>query len=430
MSLLVGGVFAQTAINKTEIPQDELDIVNKSRSNPLQWNGQFSPQLIQALLHKYSKPNFKVFDPFLGSGTVLLEAGLLGLTASGTEINPAAVTLAQTYQFINITPEKRKYYFNQAKKILLSKVLKNADYLSAQDNIEKQKSILLGLANNLDDEYQRQIIDTMIVLLDFYKADLSADKVLKILNKLERHIVELPFSTSEISIYHADARQVPLPDSAIDLVVTSPPYINVFNYHQQYRASMEALNWDLLKVAQSEFGSNRKHRGNRFFTVIQFCLDMAQTLKELERVCKPASKVIFVVGRKSKVRGTSFYNGEIVAEVAHKALGYTLSMRQERVFTNRFGEKIFEDILHLSHPQGNSSVTFLEQAKLIAQQVLEASYSTTSKAAQADILMAVENIEKIEPSPLFNLSSSWNTKEVHNVPITYPTQREVVLISE
>ncbi len=428
MSLLVGGVFSQTAINKTEIPQDELDIVNKSRSNPLQWNGQFSPQLIQALLHKYSKPNFTVFDPFLGSGTVLLEAGLLGLSASGTEINPAAVTLAQTYQFINIDPEKRKHYFSQVKKILLSKVLKNAGYLSAQDNIEKLKSILLGLAKNVDDEYQRQIIDTIIVLLDFYKADFSTEKVLKIFSKLEKHIVELPFSASKISIHHADARQVPVSDSIFDLVVTSPPYINVFNYHQQYRASMEALNWDLLKVAQSEFGANRKHRSNRFFTVIQFCLDMAQTLKELERVCKPASKIIFVVGRKSMVRGTSFYNGEIVAEIAHKALGYELAMRQERVFTNRFGEKIFEDILHLSHPQGNSPVTFLEKAQSTARQVLEASYSVSSKTAQADILMAIENIEKIKPSPLFNLSSSLKFKEVHNAPIAYPAQREIALV--
>ena len=91
MSLLTG-IYAETPLNTSEIPQADLDIVIKSRSNPLRWNGQFSPQLVQVLLNTYATPGSVLFDPFLGSGTVLLEAGLAGLSASGTEINPAAVT--------------------------------------------------------------------------------------------------------------------------------------------------------------------------------------------------------------------------------------------------------------------------------------------------------------------------------------------------
>jgi len=49
---------------------------------------------------------------------------------------------------------------------------------------------------------------------------------------------------------------------------------------------MEALSWNVLKVAKSEIGSNRKHRSNRFLTVIQFCLDIAQTFNEMVRVLK------------------------------------------------------------------------------------------------------------------------------------------------
>ncbi len=59
-------------------------------------------------------------------------------------------------------------------------------------------------------------------------------------------------------------------ENQIDFVITSPPYINVFNYHQNYRQSAEILGWDLLKIAKSEIGSNRANRGNRFYTIIQF----------------------------------------------------------------------------------------------------------------------------------------------------------------
>jgi hypothetical protein len=39
---------------------------------------------------------------------------------------------------------------------------------------------------------------------------------------------------------------------------------------------MEVLGFDILKVAASEIGSNRRNRGNRFITVIQYALDMEE----------------------------------------------------------------------------------------------------------------------------------------------------------
>jgi hypothetical protein len=67
-----------------------------------------------------------------------------------------------------------------------------------------------------------------------------------------------------------------------ELIVTSPPYINVFNYHQNHRAILELLGFDLAATsAASELGSNRKNRGNRFRTVIQYALDMEAALESL-----------------------------------------------------------------------------------------------------------------------------------------------------
>ena len=64
--------FSQTVIDRDEISQSELNIDDKVRSNLFAWNGQFSPQFIEVLLSKYSKPDFFVVDPFVGSGTVLI----------------------------------------------------------------------------------------------------------------------------------------------------------------------------------------------------------------------------------------------------------------------------------------------------------------------------------------------------------------------
>ena len=145
--------------------------------------------------------------------------------------------------------------------------------------------------------------------MDFHKPDLLLGRTFREWNRLTSLVLSLPFSTHGIEAIHSDARNIPLTDSSVNLVITSPPYINVHNYHQQYRASMESLQWNLIEVAKSEIGSNRKFRGNRFLTVVQFCLDIAQTIRELLRVCDSDAQIIFIVGRESNVRKTKAVKG-------------------------------------------------------------------------------------------------------------------------
>ena len=125
-------------------------------------------------------------------------------------------------------------------------------------------------------------------------------------NGLSEIIDKLPFFAQNIKVSLSDARNLPLKDNHIDFVLTSPPYINVFNYHQNYRKSAELLGWDWLKIAKSEIGSNKANRGNRFYTGVQYCLDMADTLKEIARVSKINARIILVVGHKSNVLGVLF----------------------------------------------------------------------------------------------------------------------------
>src|SRR5439155_15512459 len=88
-----------------------------------------------------------------------------------------------------------------------------------------------------------------------------------------------------------------------------------------------------------------------------YCLDMAAVLGELRRVCKHEARIIIVVGRESQVRKTRFFNGETVGRLAVRSAGCIVQARQERVFQNRFGEMIFEDILHLTPRPPNGTLT-------------------------------------------------------------------------
>jgi methylase of polypeptide subunit release factors len=404
---VLSGIFSDTPINRNAIPQAILDIEDKQRVNPLPWKGQFSPQFIEALLGSFSKKGGIVFDPFLGSGTVLLEAGRIGLSACGTEINPAAIALAKTYSFINVPKDLRLKYiqtFLQAVNNCIqanTPLFQNSKSVSMPDTHELEEK-LLDMVNDAEDELALILRESFIVLLDFYKASTIGGRATGVAKTIAHFINQLPYSEEGIQIFHSDARKVPLKESCVDLIITSPPYINVFNYHQQYRTSTEALNWKLLEVAKSEFGANRKHRSNRFLTVVQYCLDMALTFQELLRICNLGSHIIFVVGRESNVRKTRFFNGELVTEVAHRSCGLTIELRQERKFVNRFGQTIWEDILHFVKDRETLQPLSLEGARKVAVDSLEFIYKIASEDVKADIKDAIEKAGSIKPSPIYD----------------------------
>ncbi|HBE18584.1 MAG TPA: hypothetical protein DEG17_19325 [Cyanobacteria bacterium UBA11149] len=422
--VLLSGVFRETPINRQEINQNILDIEDKTRTNPLPWKGQFSPQFIEALLDKYADKNSVVFDPFLGSGTVLYEAGRCGIEAYGTDINPAAFTLASIYRFINLFQKERERY---TKSFLNRLKIEMYDTMPLFQKIPKaitpndliDKVIALALNVNDEDIFINILNQALVIMLDLSNKEVTHRRIFHIAELITDFVQKLPYSEKPINVYNVDARNVPLQNYSVNLVITSPPYINVFNYHQQYRTSTEALNWNLLEVAKSEFGSNRKHRSNRFITVIQYCLDIASTLQELLRICKAESRMIFVVGRESNIRDTPFFNGELVAEVAHRVLGINLDMRQERSFLNRYGKIIKEDILHFVSIDKMDNYFDLDRAKTVAIEALETAYLLAEDKVKDEIQDAIEKAGNVKPSPYYNRDESRNQvdklKSHHNI---------------
>lgn len=54
----------------------------------------FKPQLPRFFIERLTKPGERVYDPFMGRGTTLIEAGLLGRKPMGCDLNPLAELLA------------------------------------------------------------------------------------------------------------------------------------------------------------------------------------------------------------------------------------------------------------------------------------------------------------------------------------------------
>lgn len=384
-------------LDRKSIPQERLNIENKVRSNLFSWSGQFSPQLVQALLERHAPPGSVVLDPFMGSATVAVECGRLGLSMVGTEINPAAFTMARTYEMMVRDREHRERAISDVEKRLLDLMgTTDLPLLAGTPSDPNAREDIRRLRRTVRSGSRSILVEALTILLDLKHTRVDAETVFRKWAGLKQTVRDLPYSERDVGLHLCDARRLPLEDNTVDVVLTSPPYINVFNYHQQYRKSAEALDWDLLTVARSEIGANRKFRGNRFLTVIQYCIDMAQALTELRRACRKDARIILVVGRESNVRKTPFFNGAIVADIGTRCAGLTLVGRQERVFRNKFGASIFEDILHFTV----SDAVADEDPRIVGIEALRFAEGCAPEESMHDLADALARAEQVEPSPL------------------------------
>ena len=227
------------------------------------------------------------------------------------------------------------------------------------------------------------------------------DSVIKSFQYIKTCLTELPYSEQPITSQLKDARNAGVElENEIDFILTSPPYINVFNYHQNYRAIIETFNFNILKVANSEFGSNRKNRGNRFKTVIQYCLDMELAINSFWKALKQNGKMVLVLGRESNVRGIPFYNGQLIIEILENCGGFSNIRTLERKFINKFGVNIKEDIIIAD--KFYSATYNLNQGRNIALKHLIESLPKSQDEITLDIKEAINTIDDVQASPLFN----------------------------
>lgn len=386
--------------------QDKLNVTSKTRSNIFNWRGQFTPEFVEYIINTFSKTANTTFDPFCGSGTVLLESARHGLASTGFEINPAAYAMARFISLATLSQTERKSLCASLQERFASLIgtyhdlplfESKATFRSSYKNLIHFAEDLLS---NIDNKNEKVIALACLFHAESNGRGTLGVKLSRSLEIVTAKLNSLPFAEKPIVAALCDARMAHLRlHTPVDLIITSPPYINVFNYHQNYRSIMEVLGFNLLKVADSEIGSNRKNRGNRFRTVVQYALDMETALDSFAHSLRKNGILVLVVGRESRVRGIPFLNSSILLQITEEMGAYKKLATPERVFTNRFGMNIKEDILVLQmcgvpSQHGN--------ARHIAQQHLQTAFHIAQGDIADDINDALTQIATIKPSPIFD----------------------------
>jgi len=299
-----------------------------------EYKGKFNPQIARAVLNILDIPvGANVVDPFCGSGTSLLECAHLGMSATGTDINPLAVFIANAkidaLQLPRGRLEKELQQVLQDFKVARSS--KPSDeageariaYLGAWFDeqilrvIERLRSAILradprcvpaflAVASNLLRDYSLQ--DPMDLRIRRRKTPLPSmpfieafqDASLTFVAKLEDTKKILPRLRGSGKAWLHDSRQLGsagfLSGKKFDCALTSPPYATALPYIDTQRLSLVWLGLvppsEILPLESRLVGSREVREKKRALTALRdntaglplaqanYCLSLQDALSE------------------------------------------------------------------------------------------------------------------------------------------------------
>lgn len=288
----------------------------------------FPPQLPRRILQDFSKPGDLVLDPFCGSGTTLVEARLRGVNAIGVDINGLAcliskvkatpISLDQYAELCRFIQSIEDVSFQWSMGARTPIKVKDFDGLSHwfQKNVAEEITLVLyrieELADNDLKDFLRVVLSSIIVRVSNQESDTrfaAIDKnipdgfCLTLFTERTKVYLEklMEFSTSvtqvsSVQVFNADARNLSfLSDSSIDLIVTSPPYANTYDYYLYHKFRKKWLDLDVQFAQYNEIGSRREFSSLKK-SPEKWLTDLRQCFSEMSRVLKRGSLAFVVIG--------------------------------------------------------------------------------------------------------------------------------------
>jgi DNA modification methylase len=339
-----------------------------------------------------SKKPLRILDPMMGSGTVVALARSKGHKALGVDIDPLAVLISRAWTTTANAKKaqvKAREVLGRARKIFdaLSEgqaYPKGADEETRRfvsfwfDGYARRQLTALSLAiTGVRDQNMRDVLFCALSRLIITKqsgASLAKDlshsrphksfrrapakpfrKFLKAVERVTKNCVQHNQKKKGVAprLYLGDARALPVANGTIDLVLTSPPYLNAIDYIRCSKFSLVWLGYRIpaLRLLRAEsvgadLGDDKSSKDPEVMAIIDglkvrsylsnracaalahYIDDMRNAMRETARVLAPGGTAVYVIGENT-VRGTFIRNSKIVSAVA-ELCGLNLKKQQTR----------------------------------------------------------------------------------------------------
>lgn len=295
----------------------------------------FTIDLAIDYISKYSKPGDIVYDPFAGSGTTLLGSSLLGRFSFGTDINHIAVLISEfklcdfsSNDFVFLdnfirdfesswrdeceTVERFSYpsidhWFCEDSIIVLSYIKSLINTINSNNCKIFCKLVFSSIINNASNQES----DTRYAAI--YKPSVNKEYVAKMFVKKFNSALELVsnfkrdsnvLKRSKVLLHDSKKCSEVIKENSVDLILTSPPYPNTYDYYLYHKHRMNWLDFDVKYSMEKEIGSRRefsslKHPKEKFDN------DMFEIFAECNKLLKKDGIVVLVMGD-GKISGETY----------------------------------------------------------------------------------------------------------------------------
>lgn len=259
---------------------------NKNKKEPIhRWypfvEG-YSKEFIQSILEEMNREHLVCLEPFSGSGTTALELQNNGIPCYSFEVNPLMFLIARVKLENGYDLSRIDYWLNFVKnKRSTVQVTLQTEFNTLYEGENKKKwnyNKEVGIAveklrvtvNMIDEEIYKELFTVALasILLEVsnlyrngkclsYKKKWKERKILecdvfqlfdeKVINEIREDIEtskQVVKQNNKAILYHKDSRvgiAEKVEDGTIDLVITSPPYLNSRDYTDTYMLELKTL---------------------------------------------------------------------------------------------------------------------------------------------------------------------------------------------
>lgn len=288
------------------------------------YRGKFHPQLIRALLNILNvKSNDIVLDPMAGSSTVAVEANLLGIEAISVDLSPFCQLMGKVKTFALDLDMKILDAITKNPKEILKKLKK--------DKVPKY------FRNNQDHEKKGYYEIVLLAFLDTVgfanRSNSSIDKLFP--RVLERYILTIKYfqkarqkmnlKIGKSKIIQENMLNLPIDDSSIDAIITSPPYSFAINYLKNDQPQLEYLGYEIETLQQEMIGLQGRGVSNK----LEIYFDkMSQALGEMRRVSKTNAPIVIIIGTNDIQTGGVRLETKVIELGEKQGLSFELDLKK------------------------------------------------------------------------------------------------------